>query len=390
MSNNLKNRVRQQVGGMGGDEFERFMIDLLPCIFSEFNIIEPTFNAQGKTTKGKCDAHVHHKHDDTYTAFIFTTKQSDIRSKIIEDINKLKTTHFAAKIRKVLLCVNTQVQDEVELYRKTCSTNGWGFEPVSLERITQEVLGQEKLLTDYFHETVAKTASSVKSRKFDCGNRLKEAREDLSMPISVLIENLDFPSEKEWGKIENRECEVDERYIEAMANFSGVSAGWLKHAKPAKYQVETIHDFQKEKVKLIASSNPMSSFMVINPADMRIALVVRFTETHWRSYQFGFNLDFAHWQGDSHHIPIIYELLQSINTLLRYPHGREVTEELLSKYTTGDTHPSLLIRQSGNNSHWFDDLFDLDHHNQIAPQYKHYGEWFIELQNQLRIYGRKK
>ena len=74
-SDRLRERVRVYIGAMGGDEFERFMCDLLPCFNPDFNTLEPSFNLLGKTVKGKCDAHAYHAADDTYTAIICTTKQ---------------------------------------------------------------------------------------------------------------------------------------------------------------------------------------------------------------------------------------------------------------------------------------------------------------------------
>lgn len=98
MNNTTKERIRMLVGAMGDDEFERFMSDLLPRIYPGFERLEPTFNFIGKTTKGKCDAHVYHSQDDTYTAIICTTRQTGLNAKILDDINKLSSTKFAAKI----------------------------------------------------------------------------------------------------------------------------------------------------------------------------------------------------------------------------------------------------------------------------------------------------
>lgn len=379
------------LGGMGDDEFERFMSDFLPRIYPGFESLEPSFNFAGKTTKGKCDAHVYHSHDDTYTAIICTTRQSDIRQKVLDDIHKLSSTKFSSKIRRVLLCVNTPVKDEVEDYRSACANHGWELDPFSLEGITRQVIGEKDLLTTYFGESSPSYgAPPSQFRRFDCGERIKEARLDLPLLVSRLIEEIDFPSEREWHAIEAQQVEISERYINALSALTGISSDWLKHGTSAKYPTELIYDYQQAKIEAIALESPLRAFMAIEPIAMDVILIVQFSELHWRVFPFGFSMDFWAWVGDEHHIPTIFELLKTVDRLLKHPHGRVISKDVADEMRNEKTHPLVTLKKSGENRYWFDDLFDLHHRYPIAgDKYRHHGEWFVRLQSEFRRYAKE-
>lgn len=390
MNNNLRERIRILIGAMGDDEFERFMSELLPRIYPGFEALEPSFNFIGKTTKGKCDAHVYHAAEDNYTAIICTTRQSDVHAKVLDDINKLAATKFSSKIRRVLLCINTPVKDEVEEYRAACKSRGWELEPVSLERITLHTIAEDSLLRSYFNELTDSSSSLNTSivRRFDCGLRIKEAREDLLLPISQLIEELNFPSEREWGLIEATEIEVGEKHINGISALGGISTSWVKHGATPKYPTETIYDYQLDKVDAIAHELPLATYMAIHPDSMEMVMVVQFSRYRWRVYSFGFSMDFWDWVGDEYHISVIYDLLSRVRQVLKHPYGRIISKALLDEFLSGVHHPSRLIKEAGRNSYWFDDLFDLNHQFPIAKDgYGHHGKWFVQLQKYFsRLY----
>lgn len=386
--NTFKERIRILIGRLGGNEFERFMCDLLPSIYPDFDLLEPSFNSIGKTTKGKCDAHVYHSRDDTYTAIICTTRQSDRHSKILCDINKLESTKFSSKIRRVVLCTNTPLKDDVEVYRTACRDHGWELDPLSLERITQHTMDKADLLLNYFGEiSPGSTTQTAQLRRFDCGWRLREAREDLAIPISLLIEAIDFPIEREWKSIECNKLDVAEQYVIAVSALTGISSNWLKYGTSMKYPVEVIYDDQGEKINAIAAEGLLSACMAIEPKSMDVVLIVHFTEHRWRVYSFGFSLDFWNWMGDTHHIPIIFELFLSIDLKLRHPRGKVISKNLMSELRAGTKHPSTSFKKAGDNSYWFDDLLHLLHRYQIGEEHcSHHGEWFMQLQKAFRAY----
>lgn len=385
MANKLKQRIRIQIGAMGGDEFESFMSDLLPKIYPGFNVLEPTFNLLGKATKGKCDAHVYHSSDDIYTAIICTSQQSDIRSKVLEDIQKLTATKFSSKISRVMLCVNTALKDEVDEYRIACRAQGWELDPQSLETITRYTLGHADLLEDYFGELNPNAGNTlIQLRRFDCGDRLKEARSDVSLSVSQLIEGIDFPSEKTWVSIESKEMEITERHIHSFSVLTGISSIWLKHGMGAKYPHQTIYSHETDWIEAIHKAYPLRTYMAIEPLQMHPLLIVQFTELRWGVYDFNFNMNFWDWIDDHSHIPRIFEMLKTIDRDLGHPHGRiisrNVSEELIKK----NQHLSVLLKKMGENSYWFDDLFDVQHRYPIAKdKYRHHGDWFVQLQKQF-------
>jgi hypothetical protein len=377
------------VGAMGDDEFERFMSELLPKIYPGFDSLEPSFNFMGKTTKGKCDAHVYHTNDDTYTAIVCTTKQSDVHTKVLDDINKLSSTKFSSKIRRVLLCVNTPIKDEIEDYRTACTSHGWDLDPLSLERITRHTLVDTDLLRNYFSEISANepVSSSPQLRRFDCGCRMKEVREDVSLSVSRVIEEIDFPSEREWNAIEAGELEVAERYIDRISALTGISSAWLKHGATPKYPRESIYYNQIAKITTIASECPSAAFVAIEPSSMAVILIVQFSAFRWRVFSFGFSMDFWNWIDDQDRIPTIFNWLTAVDRTLKHPYGRVISKELLTEFYTGLKHPLQLFKSTGQNSYWFDDLFDLHHRYPIAKdKYKHHRDWFVRLQDEFRAY----
>lgn len=394
MKNNLKERVRVLIGAMGDDEFERFVSELLPRVDSEFKNLEPTFNFIGKATKGKCDGYVYHSEDDRYTAIICTTQQSAIRSKIIDDINKLTATRFSAKIKNVLLCINTPIKDEVEEFRDICSEKGWGFNPFSLEKITNIILNESDLLRKYFQEVQEESTSTIGGsslRRFDCGPRLKEAREDVSLSISRIIENIDFPSEKEWKSVEDGVLEVTEKYIDKISILTGVSVNWLKHNEDGKYLIERIYVDQYYRIGDLQMGLPSISYILIEPKNMNVILVSRISEFHWKVFSMGSSMNFWDWIGDEHYIPVTYKMLVLINKKMKSPYSKVVSKEIMNEFYSEKTHPAKILEKAGGNSYWFDDLFDLYHRYPIAKdQYRFHGDWFVKLQAEFRNYISKE
>lgn len=377
---------RVAIGAMGQDEFERFMCDLLPKFNDGFERLEPSFNMLGKTTIGKCDAHAYHAKDDTYTAIICTTQQNNLRGKVLEDIKKLGATRFFSKIRRVILCINTPIRDEIVEYRAECKKQGWELDAFSLERITRHAFEASDLHSHYFGiASIQEHELDSPARKFDCGPRLRVARDDLFIPVSRFIEMVDFHSEREWKAIEAGEIEISEIYLQRTTELSGISLNWLKHGEGKKYGVHRLHQRDKEKIKAIAEQEPLSTYMAIDPTGMDIILIVRFSKFRSEIFAFDFGLNFDEWMDDHHQIPVIFSLLQVIDNTLNHPNGRTISSELMREFISGEKHPASLFEKAGDTTYWFDDIFDLDHRYPIARNgYTHYGAWFVNLQTAFR------
>lgn len=376
MWEDIKKRIRLQIGGMGQDEFERFIVDLLPRIFPGYENLEPTYNFLGKTTKGKCDAHVYHAHNDGYTAIICTTQQTQLRTKIVDDINKLTSAKFSSKIQRVLLCVNTQIGDEIENYREACRQHNWLLDPLSLEQITRHVLSQQDLIYRYFNEIERFNPNTEQQilKRFDCGMQMKIARDDISHSTSEWVELIDFPSEKEWKAIEFGEIEVNEKYIKTVSAVTGISAKWLKHKQSSKYLYSIIYDSEIEEIKTKIADRYLDAYIAIEPHNMQIVLIIQISEFKYDILLLGYNFAFWNWFDDHHKIPKVCEFLKNIKQKFS-PAGLIMTESQIKDLTSCDIHPSSILKEAERSRYWLDDLFD----NWMDHIHNNYEEWFKKL-----------
>ena len=377
MSKDIKNLVRAQIGIMKEDEFERFTADLLPRIYPGYDKLEPTYNFMGKTTKGKCDAHVYHAENDCYTAIICTTQQTNLPKKIIGDINKLTSSKFAFKIEQVLLCINTPIGDEIEDYREASRQHNWQFESISLEQFTRQVLSQDDLLDSYFNEFKNINQNHILHiiKRFDCGKQMRIAREDIAYSTSEWIELIDFPSEKEWKAIESGEIEIEEKYIQKVSDMSGVSKAWIKHGQNDKYLYSTIYDSEIEEIKTKLADSYLDAYIVIEPKNMQIVLIIKVSEFKYDTLLLGYNFAFWNWFDDHHKIPKVCEFLKNIKQIFS-PTGLIMTESQIKDLTIScNIHPSKILKEAERSRYWLDDLFD------DWRDYTHnsYGEWFKKL-----------
>jgi len=378
--------IRTGIGAMGEGEFERFICVLLPRVSEKYQDIQPSYNFLGKTTKGKCDAHIHHKEDDTYTAVVCTTQQSGVKSKVLDDLKKLRNAEFAEKIRGVVLCVNSSVQDEVESYREFCRSEEWIFDLFSLESISTHAIRNHYLLPHHIRMGLTEVGvSEVHSRKFLAGPRVLQIRNELGLTASELIEVIDFPSEASWSQCEHDEADVEELYLIRASNAFGVALDWLKHGKKDKYPRVRIYDYESEIVAKLGSEPHVASYALIDPKRMEMVFAVKQSEYRWQVLDFAFSMDFWDWFDDHHHIPRIYDLLCLINKTFRHSYGRIVASDAMAKLKSSDVFPGEVVDGVTGNSYWFEDLFDLDHKYPIGKDgYRHYGKWFEKLQASFR------
>lgn len=377
MSDDIKNLVRIKIGGMEQNQFERFVADLLPRIFSDYENLEPTYNSLGKTTKGKSDAYVYHAQTDSYTAIICTTQQTNLRTKIIDDINKLTSAKFASKIARVLLCVNTPIGDEIEEYMEASRQHNWKLNPLSLERLTTYVMSRDDLLYRYFHESksINPAMASHIDKRFDCGAQMKIAREDIAYSTSAWIELIDFPSEKEWKAIESGEMEVEERYIQKVTDMTGISTVWLKHCQSDKYLYSIIYDSEIEEMKTKFADKYLDAYIAIEPKNMQIVLIIQISEFKYDILLLGYDFAFWSWFDDHHKIPRVCELLKKIKQKFS-PTGLIMTETQMRDLTIScDLHPSSILKEAESSRYWLDDLFD----NWMDHIHNGYDEWFKKL-----------
>ena len=167
----MEDLIRVELGMMLDGAFEKMIRRILPRFNKIYQYIEPTYNFKGKVTKGPVDLLCHKITSDTYSAIICTTQSKDVKSKILEDINKLNSEecYIRNKIDEVIICVNTCIKSEAEIYRELCCEYNWQCVLFSLERLTCLVNENPDIADDI----CSKHLSQMRARIMKEGEMLK-------------------------------------------------------------------------------------------------------------------------------------------------------------------------------------------------------------------------
>lgn len=389
--------IRMRLGAISEDDFEQLCCELLPREFPKYGGIEPGYNAHGKTTKGTPDAHVRLP-DGLYVAFQFTTQQKGVREKVIGDIRKLNSQqcHFRDKISEVCICINTSLGSEEELYHQEAAKHGWIVNILSLEAVSRRVSKHSDLCSHYLRTKVSTQAPPeiVKERLFDCGNRMKEAREDVELTIAEFIEHIEYPSEAAFRAIEEQRSECPDSVIQQTSLFTGISEEWLKSGKGRKYQPLsdlTLHNPAAD-LQFLQDLSPRGIYFCIELKRYLITIIAQLTEYRWVVIEVGASMDFWRWIDGRPYIPRIYKLIDALyKTFTEETIGKSriLPTAVYDQVTSGKIHPRCVIKNNVKvGMHWADDIRDIHHHyTHIAKYYKRdYGEWFIKAQEEFRKY----
>jgi hypothetical protein len=398
-----------KIGTMSGGDFERFIRRLLPRTSKNFENLKATYNFKGKETKGPVDLFSYKPTSNSYAAVICTTQTEKVRDKVMLDLAKLssESCFIRDQIDEVIICLSTPVRSEEIIYRNACAENGWAVEIHSLDTLAYLANEQPDIANDLcareIQEIRNRPLSSQDTHKFvgpeviqkvtnvgqierfyDCGKRVKEIRENLSISASRFIELVDFPSEKYLNSVELTQYEISSNRIRSICDTTGLSERWLRHGEGKKYAIDGIPTWGGENLENIRALNPQSLYFLVNVKTMSLVLLVHIKALHWRIFSFSFNLDFWNWIGDEHEIPRIYSLLRSFaKDFGSTPVGRIISDTQFNEIISGDIHPSVFLKTTDSfASNWFDDLQDIDHVYPIAKNYANwYGDWFVKIQS---------
>jgi hypothetical protein len=379
---------------IGPGAFERFCCALLSREYRDYENIEPGTTALGKTRKGACDAHVRLS-SGKYVAFIFTTQQTGVRSKILQDITKLSSDgcHFRDKISDVVVCLNTPLGSEEEAYRQEAEKHGWQLQVFSLDTIAKMASKYVDLCRDHLHvmAAVSKSVGSAVDRLFDCGHRIKKVRRELELSVGEFVEQIGYRSERQLQGIEQRQEECPDSLVQTVAAFSGVSPDWLKHGREPRYPVSGDLDLcdRKFTIEMLRKTTPSMLFFCVDLTRFEVLLLVQSGEYHWTVYDPGFSIDFWNWIEDYRYIPRIYHFMNDLHeAFFRVTNGRVLSKKDFAKLLSGETHPRTLFRNRREKlDHWADDIRDINHKWPIAKDYGvKYGKWFLEVQEYFRTY----
>lgn len=395
--------LRSKIGMLHGAEFEGFIRRLLPTVSSDYEHLTDTRNHIGRVTQGPVDLHAYKKTNDRYIAVLCSGQITGLQAKVLDDIQKLKREdcEIRDKIDQVVVCLSAPGSANDEVYRAACARHGWSATIYSIDRLAHlanespEVVEslcaielaemRKKLAIEA--DSLRTAALPVKQRFYDCGERIGRIRAKLAMSASRFIDLVEYDSEKRLAFLESQTIDMNQAEIKRVCEATGVSVDWLTHGEKSMFPVETISTYHWEAMKWLKDASPTSLHMLINCETQQLVLLAHLHSKNWKIYHLAFNLDFAAWHGDHHHIPDIYSMLKQLaDDYAGRIFGRIVSREAFSEIISGETSPAHFMNiTNANGAHWFDDIFDVEHKYPIAENYEDwYGKWFTNAQEYFK------
>ncbi|SOS35736.1 hypothetical protein CFBP6411_04379 [Pseudomonas syringae group genomosp. 3] len=399
----LKWKIRQ----LQGAELEKFVRRLLPTVSSDYDQLTDTLNHLGRVTQGPADLFAYKQANGRYTAVLCAGQAKGLKAKVLSDIEKLsrEDCDIRDEIDQVVICLSATGSTAEAVYRKACARHGWTATVYALDRLAdlankspelagtlcaQELYEFGKMqATDVPSVPVVPTVP-VKSRFYDCGNRVGIVRASLAMSPSRFIELVDYDSEKRLAYLESKTIDMSESEIANVSEATGVSAEWLMHGKGGMFPIETISTYHWAEMKKLKEANPNSVHMLVNSETQQLALLAHLHANNWKIYSISFDLNFAGWWGDHHQIPEVFDMFKQLEDDYRGRiYGRVIGPKEFADILTGETHPAFFMsatRAAG--VHWFEHIFDHGRKGSMAGNYEGwYGEWFISAQDYFNLYS---
>lgn len=381
-------KVKKKIGNLKHDEFESFCTHLFRKIYKSEGQLHSGVNYNGIGTKGIPDAFIQ-KSNDKYIVFEFNTihDKAAQKAKVINDIKALKSDrcHFRDSIEQVIICTNGAVHSEYDEYRKLVKSFGWDYDFHSLDTLATRATENTELFPDFFKSI--KQNNPVTETLYDCGDRIKELREERNLLRSELIELIPIKSEKTLESIELKNLECSLEVISRLTEITGADIDWIKHGKNKKYSKEWLYYYGYDEYKKRLSSIPVrNSYFAIEPEKMNLLVILEFTELKWKILEFSFNLQFWEWIDDHHKIGQIFNSVRFFyQTLSRfsYPHGMIIDLATYDELSDQSKFPGAIIKNvnaSHDGYYWIEDLFDAVNEFPTPPSYiRGYDKWFGKL-----------
>lgn len=374
--------------------FEEACCRLLEGYSLEFREIVSNQNALGKTRKGTPDAYVR-TIDGRYIAFQFTTQEAGIKEKVLNDISLLDSEkcHFREKITKVVICFNTNVSSDIDLFYQFCEKMGWACKVFALDDLVRIAENNPEFCSHYLRVFIPSKKKNESGEKFYlCGERIKVLREERRQLPSQFIDAVDYYSEGSLLRIESGDEECPLSLINTISDVTGAECEWIKYGIGEKYLVKNLPYYDLDDcIEKLESENPREMYFCLDTERFSFYIIVKTSELRWSKFYVNYNLDFWNWVDDYRHIPEIYRQLKCIYKKFDesecWVKGRlynkiefERLEDSESEYL-GEIIKDL----PKNGEHWFDDIRDLSHKYPIADSYEStYGKWFIDMQEYFK------
>jgi hypothetical protein len=393
--------LKSKIGLLHGAELENFVGRLLPTVSNDYELLTDTLTCLGRVTQGPVDLLAYKKANGRYIAVLCSGQMSELKAKVLADIEKLRREDCAVrdKIDEVVICLSAPGSTDEEVYREACAKHGWSATIYSLSRLAHLANENPEIVDALCAVEISEvrqrvkieeqptSSNPIKKRFYDCGKRIRAVRASLSMSPSRFIDLIDYDSEKRLAYLESETIDMEQAEIASVCNATGVSVEWLTHGEWRMYPIETISTYHWEEMRWLKNSSPTSVHILINDKTQQLVVLAHLHSSNWKIYSLAFDLDFAAWWGDHHHIPEIYDMLKQLAEDYKGRiFGRMIEPEEHANILSGQTHPALFMKQTkAAGAHWFDDIFDYGHRYAIAEKYEGwYGPWFTTAQNYFR------
>lgn len=328
--------VTHCLGRMDPNAFERLCCALLPLEFHQWRSIQPSYNAQGKATPGTPDAHVR-LDDGSYVAFQFTTQQSGVRQKVLEDIAKITSPscQIAVRTTTVVVCLNTAVGSEHEEYVAAAAKHNWALELFTLHTLASLLVKHPSIADAYLGTRLMQRREERSAglqdkgggteRCFDAGGRVRQVRKDIGLNDGQFIEVVSLQSCNTLRDIEAGKSECPESFLERVAAASGASIEWLKFGKIAaatsslRHGETTpypcyglmLHNVQHA-LETLREAHPDKLYFCVELRSYKVMLLTQTGDHHWRTFDLGICIDFWRWLDGLGYIGSFYALLDAV------------------------------------------------------------------------------
>lgn len=139
----MRKQLYDELISISGDTFHRLCDDILEYHNPEYKSLD----ARGmhlykdKSVKGTPDS-IKSFPDGSIYAFQYTTTGSGLKGKIFQDIEEVHNWEFAQNVRRIILCCNSRLNDEIRKgCKEKCFQYRWELDLIDIDSIISIILG---------------------------------------------------------------------------------------------------------------------------------------------------------------------------------------------------------------------------------------------------------
>ena len=388
---NIEDDIKIAINRLSPQSFEEFCQQVMPLANSEYESLNSNRGVLGKTTKGTPDAYVRDTNGN-YIAFQFTTQQQGVKEKVLSDIAVLNSDkcHFSQKIRKVVICITSNMSSEIELCHQAVSKYGWESDIYTLDTLVRLIKRNPKLCFESLGVYLPSTEELNNLERFYlCGARIQELRAERRLLPSQFIELIEHYSERSWIAIESNQEECSLSTIDKVIELTHVNEGWIRHGIGEKYSSKSLpyHSISGS-IELIENLEPMELYFCLNTENFELLILVKLSEYKWCKFYVAYRLDFWNWFDDHSKMPEVFEhftgIYKHFDNIYTSCTGRLYTNKEFKKLHEDSYTGAVIKTLPKRGEYWASDIRDLNHTNTHLDYEGDYGEWFLKIQSYAR------